>query len=206
MVGYEDKALAAKEEILGLVKDLESQVSREVRVDARVHPRLIGQRGRSIRKIMEQFHVDVKFPRESDSDPNIITISGHADDVDAAKDHILNLEEEYVSGTSLKLTSNTMLSCHSSKMTARSTRRREPQTLAESQAPGRAQVSSLRVRRGTSSGRTRRTERNSRRWVRRRPPVRTVVPEARRGDRASDRRLQVPCLSCLSLFPCLPKV
>lgn len=97
VVGYEQNALAAKEDILSLVKELESQVSREVRVDARVHPRLIGGRGKSIKRIMDQFGVDVKFPRGSDSDPNIITISGSAENVDAAKDHILNLEEEYVS-------------------------------------------------------------------------------------------------------------
>jgi hypothetical protein len=99
VIGYEDKALAAKNEIMSLVKDMESLVSKEVRVDARVHPRLIGGRGKSIRKIMDQFHVDVKFPRSGDPDPNIVTISGNAEDVDAAKDHILHLEEEYVSDT-----------------------------------------------------------------------------------------------------------
>ena len=97
VIGYEDKALAAKEEIMSLVKDLESVVSREVRVDARVHPRLIGARGKSIRRVMEQFKVDVRFARSSDPDPNVIVISGREGDVDAAKDHILTLEEEYVS-------------------------------------------------------------------------------------------------------------
>lgn len=97
VIGYEQKALAAKAEIMSLVKDMESQVSKEVRVDARVHPRLIGGRGKSIRRIMEQFHVDVKFPRSGDPDPNIVTISGKAEDVDAAKEYILHLEEEYVS-------------------------------------------------------------------------------------------------------------
>lgn len=97
VIGYEQNALAAKEEIMSLVKDMESQVSKEVRVDARVHPRLIGGRGKSIRKIMDQFRVDVKFPRSGDPDPNVVTISGNEEDVDAAKEHILHLEEEYVS-------------------------------------------------------------------------------------------------------------
>ena len=97
VIGYEQNALAAKQEIMSLVKDMESQVSKEVRVDARVHPRLIGGRGKSIRKIMDQFRVDVKFPRSGDPDPNVVTISGNEEDVDAAKEHILHLEEEYVS-------------------------------------------------------------------------------------------------------------
>lgn len=69
----------------------------EVRIDARVHSRLIGARGRNIRKIMEQFSVDIKFPRSTDPDPDIVTVIGAEDNVLDAKDHLLNLEEEYVS-------------------------------------------------------------------------------------------------------------
>jgi transcription antitermination factor NusA-like protein len=97
ITGYEDKVIAARDHILSFAKEYESQVSKEVRVDSRVHSRLIGQRGKNIKSIMNKFGVDVKFPREGDNDPNIITISGQEEDVDAAKDHILNLEEEYVS-------------------------------------------------------------------------------------------------------------
>jgi len=72
-------------------------VKEEVRIDARVHSRLIGARGRNIRKIMEQFSVDIKFPRSSDPDPDIVTVIGADDNVLDAKEHLLNLEEEYVS-------------------------------------------------------------------------------------------------------------
>lgn len=96
IIGYEEKVQAAKEDISAIVKELESQVSKEIRVEARVHPRLIGARGKNIRAIMQKFSVDIRFPRSSDPDPNIVTISGQEEDVEAAKDHILNLEEEYL--------------------------------------------------------------------------------------------------------------
>lgn len=72
-------------------------VKEEVFIDARVHSRLIGARGRNIRKIIEQFGVDIKFPRNIDPDPNKVTIIGPEENVADAKDHLLNLEEEYVS-------------------------------------------------------------------------------------------------------------
>ena len=72
-------------------------VKEEVRIDARVHSRLIGARGRNIRKIMEQFSVDIKFPRSTDPDPDIVTVIGAEENVLDAREHLLNLEEEYVS-------------------------------------------------------------------------------------------------------------
>jgi len=71
-------------------------VKEEVRIDARVHSRLIGARGRNIRKIMEQFSVDIKFPRSTDPDPDIVTVIGAEENVLDAKEHLLNLEEEYM--------------------------------------------------------------------------------------------------------------
>lgn len=46
---------------------------------------------------MDEFKVDIKFPRKTDADPNIVTIVGAEDNVADAKDRLLNLEEEYVS-------------------------------------------------------------------------------------------------------------
>lgn len=95
--GYQANAESARDEILALVKSLEKQGTREIKVDARIHPRLIGVRGKNIAVIMKKFSVDIKFPRSTDPDPNLVTITGEEEDVDAAADHILNLEEEYVS-------------------------------------------------------------------------------------------------------------
>lgn len=72
-------------------------VKEDVEIDSRVHSRLIGARGRNIRKIMDDFKVDIKFPRSEDANPNLVTITGHEEQVLDAKDHLLNLEEEYVS-------------------------------------------------------------------------------------------------------------
>lgn len=73
-------------------------VTIECTVDHRVHPRIIGQKGRGIRKLMEQYKVDVRFPRaETDDDPNVILITGEEEDCMDCKDALLNIEEEYVS-------------------------------------------------------------------------------------------------------------
>ena len=71
----------------------------EVRLDARIHPRIIGAKGRGIARLMEKFEVELRFPRQDDpnSDPNVVTISGTEDNVLDCKEHLLNLEEEFVS-------------------------------------------------------------------------------------------------------------
>ena len=73
----------------------------EVKIDSRIHSRLIGSRGRNIRKIMDDFKVDIKFPTRDATDLNLVTITGAQDDVYDCKDHLLNLEEEYVSTAAL---------------------------------------------------------------------------------------------------------
>lgn len=97
VAGYEEAALAAKVAILAIVNEFNDQTREEVSIDSRVHSRLIGARGRTIRKIMDEFKVDIKFPRSTDPDPNVVSIIGAEDAVADAKDHLLNLEEEYVS-------------------------------------------------------------------------------------------------------------
>lgn len=96
ITGYEEKAKAAKEDIMKIVNELNEMVKEEVILDSRVHSRLIGARGRNIRKIMEEYKVDIKFPRSDDPNPNLVIIMGAEDNVLEAKDHLLNLEEEYL--------------------------------------------------------------------------------------------------------------
>lgn len=73
------------------------QTKDEFEIDARVHSRLIGSRGWSIRKIMDEFRVEIRFPKTGASNPNLVSVIGSEDAVFNAKDHLLNLEEEYVS-------------------------------------------------------------------------------------------------------------
>lgn len=92
IVGYEKNAEAAKEAILKVVGELESHISQDVHIDRRVHPRLIGAKGRAIRKIMDDFKVDIRFPKDAD----IVTVTGPQDQVEECIEHILNLEEEFM--------------------------------------------------------------------------------------------------------------
>jgi len=70
----------------------------EISLDNRVHPRIIGSKGHQIRQIMNDFGVEIRFPRGNDADPNLVQIVGPDNAVYDCKDHLLNLEEEFVSG------------------------------------------------------------------------------------------------------------
>ncbi|KAJ8936997.1 hypothetical protein NQ314_012079 [Rhamnusium bicolor] len=96
ITGYEDNTHRAKEDIMKIVNELNELIKEEISIDSRVHSRLIGSRGRSIRKIMEDYNVDIKFPRSDDNDPNLVVITGLEENVIEAKDHLLNLEEEFL--------------------------------------------------------------------------------------------------------------
>uniref|UniRef100_A0A3Q3WA91 Vigilin n=1 Tax=Mola mola TaxID=94237 RepID=A0A3Q3WA91_MOLML len=96
ITGYEHKAIAARDAIQAIVDELEEMVSEDVNLDSRVHARIIGARGKGIRKIMDEFKVDLRFPQSGSSDPNLVTVTGRPELVDEAIDHLLNLEEEYM--------------------------------------------------------------------------------------------------------------
>ncbi|KAL4221822.1 hypothetical protein ACF0H5_020076 [Mactra antiquata] len=95
IIGYEKNCEEAKEEILRMVKEYEDMVTIEAKIDQRIHPRIIGQKGRGVRKIQDDFKVDLRFPRANDN-PNIILITGAEDDIYDCKDHLLNIEEEFL--------------------------------------------------------------------------------------------------------------
>uniref|UniRef100_A0A8D1MKE3 Vigilin n=2 Tax=Sus scrofa TaxID=9823 RepID=A0A8D1MKE3_PIG len=97
ITGYEKNTEAARDAILKIVGELEQMVSEDVPLDHRVHARIIGARGKAIRKIMDEFKVDIRFPQSGAPDPNCVTVTGLPENVEEAIDHILNLEEEYVS-------------------------------------------------------------------------------------------------------------
>ncbi|XP_078389931.1 vigilin isoform X3 [Cetorhinus maximus] len=96
ITGYERNAESAKDAIMKIVADLEEMVSEDINLDHRVHARIIGGRGKAIRKIMEEFKVDIRFPPPGSDDPNRVTVTGLPEHVDNAIDHLLNLEEEYM--------------------------------------------------------------------------------------------------------------
>ncbi|XP_042234128.1 vigilin-like [Homarus americanus] len=95
ITGYEKNVNEAKAAILAITGELDKMVKETVEIDSRIHSRLIGSRGRAIRKVMEEFKVEIKFPR-GDDDPNMVVIMGSVENVDECRDHLLNLMEEYM--------------------------------------------------------------------------------------------------------------
>lgn len=57
ITGYEHKATAARDAIQAIVDELEEMVQEDITLDSRVHARIIGGRGKGIRKIMDEFKV-----------------------------------------------------------------------------------------------------------------------------------------------------
>lgn len=93
--GYEKNATYARDWIVAKVAELESLHTEEVQIDRRCHPRLIGARGRSMIKIMDDFKVDIKFG-VSVEEPDLVVIVGQEDNVYDCRDHLFSLEEEYL--------------------------------------------------------------------------------------------------------------
>uniref|UniRef100_A0AAQ5XJ92 Vigilin n=1 Tax=Amphiprion ocellaris TaxID=80972 RepID=A0AAQ5XJ92_AMPOC len=96
--GYERNVEEARQAIQQLVAELQEMVSQDVHLDPRTHARIIGARGKAIRKLMEEFKVDIRFPQPGSDEPDKVTVTGLPETVDNAIDHLLNLEEEYVRG------------------------------------------------------------------------------------------------------------
>lgn len=55
--GYERNVEEARQAIQQLVAELQEMVSHDVHLDPRTHARIIGARGKAIRKLMEEFKV-----------------------------------------------------------------------------------------------------------------------------------------------------
>lgn len=97
--GYEENCLKAKEEILGMIKGIEDQCTLEVVIDPAVHARIIGAKGRSVKKIMDMFKVDIKMPRTSAGDPAaVVKISGSEEQCEECREHLKQLEDQYMEG------------------------------------------------------------------------------------------------------------
>jgi len=79
----------------------EDLYSESVEIDHRVHSRIIGGRGRGVRRITEEFSVDLRFPGRDAENPDLVVITGDEDAVLDCKDHLLQLEDEFVSSYSI---------------------------------------------------------------------------------------------------------
>lgn len=98
IIGYEDKCIKAKEAILDITGDLASQVKLNIQIANCFHARLIGVKGRNIRKVMEKYKVLISFPGSTVDDPeaqDTIQLVGSEANCQECHDHLLNLLEEY---------------------------------------------------------------------------------------------------------------
>lgn len=96
ITGFEKNAHEAKDEIMKIVNALNELNKEEIRIDSAVHSRLIGARGKNIKRIMDEYKVEIKFPKRNDEDLDLVTIIGPEENVIEAKEHLLNLEHEYL--------------------------------------------------------------------------------------------------------------
>ncbi|GAB6018560.1 hypothetical protein CHUAL_000255 [Chamberlinius hualienensis] len=96
ITGYEKNATAARDAIMDIVSKLEDMVTEQVLINHQVHSRLIGSKGYNIHKIMDEYKVDIRFPRDTDENPDMVSITGMEEQVMDAKEHLQNLEEEYL--------------------------------------------------------------------------------------------------------------
>jgi rRNA processing protein Krr1/Pno1/transcription antitermination factor NusA-like protein len=95
ITGYEDKALACRDEILQLIKDFQAKITMEIEIDPRIHARIIGSGGSKLQQIMKEYNVEIKFQANNQTD-KVHVIGTDQDKIDACIDHLLILEEEFV--------------------------------------------------------------------------------------------------------------
>ncbi|KAI1727538.1 KH domain-containing protein [Ditylenchus destructor] len=98
VTGYEANCNACREEIEETVRRLESLISQEISLDVRFHPRVIGMRGKNLRKIEEEFGVEIRMPARNDPHPDVVVVSGQSEDaVYDCCDKLRVMEEDYIS-------------------------------------------------------------------------------------------------------------
>lgn len=97
ITGYEASCITCKEDIEAMIGEVQSLFTQEISLDASFHPRLIGQKGRNLRKVMDEFHVEIRFPRSTDPDPNMVVVAGKSEDeVYDCIDYLRGQEEDYL--------------------------------------------------------------------------------------------------------------
>eukprot|EP00081_Caenorhabditis_elegans_P004496 NP_001129807.1 ViGiLN homolog [Caenorhabditis elegans] len=95
--GYEEKANECAAAIEEMISELRSMFTQEISLDARYHPRLIGQRGKNLKKVMEDYRVEIRLPRQGAEDPNLVVVAGKDEnDVYDCIDHLRAEEEEFL--------------------------------------------------------------------------------------------------------------
>ncbi|EPY75628.1 vigilin-like protein [Camelus ferus] len=102
ILGYKYNAIAAQDTIMKMVHNFEKTITKQISLNSQVCGHIIGLHGKAIHKIMNQFQVDIYFSPRGIQDANI-TVTGLPNNVKKAIDHILSLEEYYLTVQKHKL-------------------------------------------------------------------------------------------------------
>lgn len=92
--GLEKNVKNAARRINKMIKELESFTVEKLRIDPENYSALIGFKGKQIKKLIDQFKVDIKIPNDGS---DLVTISGNDKNVEACKAEILKKIELVVS-------------------------------------------------------------------------------------------------------------
>lgn len=84
--GYPKNVKKAQQRLNKIIKELESFTVEKLHIDPENYSTLIGARGKQIKKLIDQFKVDIKIPND---DSDLVTISGSEKNVEACKAEIL---------------------------------------------------------------------------------------------------------------------
>lgn len=95
ITGYEKNVQAALQQFNKLIKDVKERTEETIEIPSQFHPRLIGAGGRNVKKVMEDFSVEVKFARQGDPNPNSVILQGKPSSIAAAKNRMLQLANQY---------------------------------------------------------------------------------------------------------------
>ncbi|VVC39754.1 K Homology domain,K Homology domain, type 1 [Cinara cedri] len=100
VVGYQENAEKARDEIQEMVDKLKNVYKEEIFIDNRIHSRLIGFRGRNISQIMDKYHVDIRFSKSDSSNPDLVVVYAREDatqdDVLDCMDYLDMIQQDYM--------------------------------------------------------------------------------------------------------------
>uniref|UniRef100_A0A0K0ES91 K Homology domain-containing protein n=1 Tax=Strongyloides stercoralis TaxID=6248 RepID=A0A0K0ES91_STRER len=97
ITGYEKNVHECKKEIENIIAELESMFSQEIELDPKFHPRMIGTGGRSLKKMCDEYKVDIRMPSKTDENPSLVVVSGkNEEDVFSCIEQLKIQEEDYI--------------------------------------------------------------------------------------------------------------
>ena len=94
--GAKEDVEKAQSILMEITQRADQDVTEELHIDHRVHSRLIGRRGKSIGKLMDRFHVLVRFPTGGKKTDDTVMMIGKEENVKVAKKFILEVAEEFM--------------------------------------------------------------------------------------------------------------